>query len=99
MQLGARPGGWGTMQAAGSNRQHVIAYVLVCLAALKLIACDTAALHQPSHPVVAQPPHVLLQAPLAAVREDQRDRAPMRLLIPRIGLNAGILALGPAANG
>jgi len=40
-----------------------------------------------------------LQAPHVAVPEDQRNLAPLRLLIPRIGLNAGILALGPAENG
>jgi Sortase domain len=33
------------------------------------------------------------------VPKDQSTSAPMRLLIPRIGLSAGILALGPAANG
>jgi hypothetical protein len=34
-----------------------------------------------------------------AVPKDQSDLAPMRLLIPRISLNAEILALGPAADG
>jgi len=91
MHLGARLGGRGTTRVAGSNGQHGIAYVLFYLAALTSLACDT--------PALRQPPLVPLQAPPAAVPEDQRGLAPMRLLIPRIGLNAGILALGPSANG
>src|SRR5262245_24886701 len=91
MHLGARLGGRGTTHVAGLNGRHGIAYVLFCLAALSSIACDTTALRQP--------PHVPLQAPPAAVPENQRDLAPMRVLIPRIGLHAGSLALGPSANG
>jgi hypothetical protein len=64
---------------------------LVCLAGLPVITCETAA--------IREPPIVPLQAPLAAVPEDESDLAPTRLLIPNIGLNAEILALGPSANG
>jgi hypothetical protein len=99
MHVGVRFGGWGTTRAAGSNRRQVIAFGLVCLAGLTPIACTTAAIRQPAQHVVTPPPQVPLQAPLAAVPVDQRDLAPLRLLIPRIGLNAGIRALGPAANG
>jgi hypothetical protein len=97
-QLRAQFGGWGTTRVAGSNRRHVIAFVLVCLAGLTSIACSTAA-KRPPHQVIAAAPRVSLQAPQAAVPEDQSDLAPLRLLIPRIGLNAGVLALGPTANG
>jgi sortase A len=73
--------------------------VLVGLVGLMSIACTTAARRQPSHQAVAPPPRVPLQAPQAAVPKDQNGLAPLRLLIPRIDLSAGILALGPAANG
>lgn len=99
MRLGTRFGGWGTTRAAGSNRRHVVAFVLVCLAGLAFPACNTAAMRQPPQRVAAPPPRVPLQAPRAALPEDQGDLAPMRLVIPRIGLDAGILALGPAENG
>jgi hypothetical protein len=99
MDVGARFSGWGSTRVAGSNRRHVIAFVLVCLAGLTSIACSTAARRPPAHQVVVPTPRVSLQAPQAAVPQDQSNVAPLRLLIPRIGLNAGILALGPAANG
>jgi Sortase domain len=90
---------WRTMCTARSNRRHVSAFVLVCLVGLMSIACTTVARRQPSHQAVAPPPRVPLQAPQAAVPKDQNGLAPLRLLIPRIDLSAGILALGPAANG
>ncbi len=84
------------MHAAGRNGQHMLAFALVCLAALTCIGCDIASTrNQGATPT----PDIPLQAPQAAVPKDQSNIAPMRLLIPRIGLNAGILALGPAANG
>jgi Sortase domain len=98
MHLATRFSRWGTTHAAGANRWHATAFVLVCLAGLTSIACSTAAKRPPPQ-VVAPAPHVPLQAPQAAVPQDQTDLAPLRLLIPRIGLNAGILALGPAPNG
>src|SRR5215831_637252 len=102
MHVGARRGGWARTPKAGANRRHVLALVLVCLAGLTCMACNTAAArqpHRPPHHEATPPPQVPLQAPQVAVPEDQSNLAPLRLLIPRIGLNAGILALGPAENG
>jgi hypothetical protein len=98
MYVRAQCGRWDRTHAAGRNGQHVVAFVLVCLAGLTSIACDTAA-KLPPHQGAAPAPHAPLQAPQTAVSKNQSDLAPIRLLIPRIGLSAGILALGPAANG
>jgi Sortase domain len=98
MHVRARCGRRDMTYAAGWNRQYVIAFALVCLAALTCIGCNFAAKRPPAQRS-APAPDVPLQAPQAAVPKDQSNVAPMRLLIPRIGLSAGILALGPAANG
>src|SRR5260370_20440713 len=98
MDMGARCGRWAMTHAAGWNRQHVIAFAVICLAGLTSVACNTAA-NRPPHQWAAPAPHVPLQDPQAAVPKDQSSLAPLRLLIPHIGLSAGILALGPAANG
>src|SRR5262249_41927931 len=93
-----RCGRWDTTHTARGYGRHVIACVLVCLAGLIIVACNTP-VSSPPHHRAAPTPQASLQAPQEAVPKRQSNIAPLRLLIPRIGLSAGILALGPAANG
>jgi hypothetical protein len=101
MRSEARGGAWGTLRARSWRWRHLLALALFCVVGLALPACGSA----PSGRAMAQQPAMPAMpltpapTPAATAQADQRDLAPARLIIPRIGLDAKILPLGPDANG
>jgi hypothetical protein len=95
--------GWHTSRIP--RTWHALAFMLVCFIGLAFPACTPATTSLPGQRMMApssrEPAesNVPLQVPRAAVPVNERPIAPVRLIIPRIGLNAAILALGPDPNG